>query len=377
VCGVREPVGHYGPVCGHAAWELWRSVQMSQVLPATQRWSLRIRLTITAVVLAATCLLQIPLERDVPGEPFLLFLLAVIGTTLGFGARVGFVSVGASTVLSLLFFEPIGSLRLHHTSDFIKIELYAILAGGCVIAFTSLANALIAARANSEALNRLEENKSILLREMAHGVANNFASLSGLISMKSASISDSKAKSILDEAIEQIEVMACVHRLLRTGNQEVSLDSEAFFHELCGDLKASMARGRPISIECNVNSRPLFMDQAVPLGLIVNELVTNAIKHAFPDSRAGRIRVGLEARKDQLHLSVQDDGTGFDDHCKVGEGQDLVRGLSRQLGGDLRVESTNSGSTFLLTIPLCSHSGLFVRHLPHNLLQHRYARPHV
>src|SRR5215471_19408440 len=147
------------------------------------------------------------------------------------------------------------------------------------------------------------------------------------MSMKSATLSDTRAKSVVDEATEQVEMIARVHRLLRTGSQEVSLDSEAFIRELRDHLQGSVARGRPISIECNVDSRPLCMDQAISLGLIINELVTNAIKHAFPD-RTGRIQVGFKAFKERLHVSVQDDGVGFDNSRKAGQGQALVRGLS-------------------------------------------------
>src|SRR5262249_40324582 len=134
---------------------------MSQILVASQSWSLGVRLAIVGCVFGAAYLFQIPLEREVPGEPFLLFLLAVIGTTLAFGARLGFLGVGVSTLLSILFFEPIGSFALHHAVDLIKVELYAILAAGCVIASASLASSLIAAGHRNEALNREGENKSI------------------------------------------------------------------------------------------------------------------------------------------------------------------------------------------------------------------------
>jgi two-component sensor histidine kinase len=294
--------------------------------------------------LGAAYLLQIPLERDWPGEPFLLFLLVVIGTTLCFGTRLGLVSVALSTFLSLYFFEPVGSPTLRYVSDLDKIVLYAALALGCVIGFAHLGNTLIAKVGADKA-------KSILLRELVHGVANNFAAIAALIQMKANSVSDTHAKSVLHDAIEQVKVMARVHRRLRAGGQDVSLDSKAFIHELCHDLKAAVARGRPISIECEADSRPLCIDDAVSLGLVINELVTNATKHAFPNQRTGHIRVSFEVHNDQFCLTVEDDGVGFDDRRDVGMGEDLVRGLSRQLEGDLRVKSSKVGSTFFLSFP--------------------------
>jgi two-component sensor histidine kinase len=268
----------------------------------------------------------------------------VIGVTLCFGARLGLISVALSTFLSCYFFEPVGSDVLHYASDLEKIALYAILALGCVAGFASLGNSLIA---KIDAY----DNKSVLLRELTHGVANNFAAIAALIHTARESISgeDSKARSVLDDAIEQVKVMARVHRRLRASGHDVSLDSRVFIHELCDDLKASIARGRPTSIECMADSRPLCMDDAVSLGLIINELVTNAIKHAFSDRRAGHIRVGFEVDDEKWCLSVEDDGDGFNDRRKAGMGLDLVRGLSRQLGGELQVKSSKAGSTFRLS----------------------------
>jgi two-component sensor histidine kinase len=95
------------------------------------------------------------------------------------------------------------------------------------------------------------------------------------------------------------------------------------------------------------------MDQAMSLGLIVNELVTNAMKHAFPHGRAGRIRVAFEATKAELSLCVEDDGVGFSPGMRkdAGMGRDLVSGLAGQLGGRLEVASTNRGSSFHLSVP--------------------------
>ena len=286
---------------------------MDRKIGRTRRWPLWSRVLVTVAMLAAACAMQFLLAKDVPGEPFLFFLLVVVGATLAFGAGVGFVAVGLSTLLSLPFFEPLGTITLTHASDLIKIELYAVLAGGCVVAVATFANALVAAGDRNTNLERLDVNKSLLLRELAHGVANNFATVAALIMTKSNSVHDAKAKMALEEAIEQVRVMARVHRRLRANSQDVSLDSRAFIDELCGDLNA-VAHARSISIECKADSRPLCMDDAVTLGLIVNELVTNAIKHAFPDSRSGHIRVGFEALDhDQVRLIVRDDGVGLHD----------------------------------------------------------------
>jgi two-component sensor histidine kinase len=116
-----------------------------------------------------------------------------------------------------------------------------------------------------------------------------------------------------------------------------------------------MAHGRPIVIECEADSLPLCMHQAVLLGLILNELVTNAVKHAFPGGRAGRIRVRLEALDSRLRLSVEDDGVGIDGSswtgAGAGQGQALVLGLAHELEGNLELRSTASGSSFHLTFP--------------------------
>ena len=117
-----------------------------------------------------------------------------------------------------------------------------------------------------------------------------------------------------------------------------------------------MARGRLASIDCKADSLAIGMQQATSLGLIVNELVTNSIKHAFPNGRSGRIRVAFEVLKVELRLCVEDDGVGFRPRMRkdTGMGQDLVSGLADQLAGHLEVTSTSSGSSFRLSVPFAS-----------------------
>src|SRR5262245_7233750 len=100
---------------------------MNRRFQATLRWPLWLRIAVTAAATIIVYLVQVPLEHEVPGEPFLLFSLVVISATLTFGPLAGFIAVGLSTFLSMQFFEPYGSLSLVHAGDLIKIELYAIV----------------------------------------------------------------------------------------------------------------------------------------------------------------------------------------------------------------------------------------------------------
>jgi two-component system, sensor histidine kinase PdtaS len=328
---------------------------MDRMIRTAQRWPMWARVMLTVVAVIVAYLVQVPLEREIPGEPFLLFSLVVICAALAFGSIAGFVAVGLSTLLLIPFFDPFGSWRLTRVWDLINIELYAILGAGCVFAVTRLRDSLIATSETNEALERADKSRSLLLRETTHGVANNFAAVVALLSMKSRSVEDIRARRTLDEAVEQVRVMARVHRRLRAHDHHVSLDGAAYLHELCKDLE-DMVSGRPLVIECDADSRPLYMQQAVLLGLIVNELVTNAVKHAFPDGRAGRVRVSLKALTGELRLSVEDDGVGFGNGTwngtDMGQGQELVRGLAHELDGNLEIESTARGSSIRLRFPL-------------------------
>ena len=327
---------------------------MLQNLAVMRGWPLWTRLAVAGIALTLACLFQIPLETEMPDEPFLLFFLIVIASTVAFGEGVGFFGVGLSAFLSFLFFEPFGSLALQHAADLIRIEVYALITSGSVLGFSRLGRALIVAHEAAQHFEESDGYKSLLLRELVHRVANNFATVAALIRAKANLVGDAEAKSVLNEAIEQVSVMARVHRRLHVGDKDVALDSESFVRELCADLKASMARGRPVSIECVAIRRPLLLAHAIPLGLIVTELVTNTLKHAFPDCRRGTVRVRLEGSNGGLRLTVEDNGTGFESHGRAngrGQGQTLLRALSQQLGGCLEFKSTDRGSTFRLDFP--------------------------
>jgi two-component sensor histidine kinase len=316
-------------------------------------WPLWLRAGVSAVGLGAAFAFQIPLEREVPGEPFLLFFILVSASTLAFGEPIGFLACGLSTVLSFYFFDPGDSLAIHHAADLIKIELYAVVSGLSVAGVARLTRAIAAERRAFRSMEDREKKASVLLQDMAHRVANNFAVVAALLESRASIIAEPKAKLVLTDAVEQVVTMARVHRHLLNDSGAIALDAENFLHELTADLQCSMAKGRPVLIESVAVGCVLSIEQSVPLGLIVNELVTNALKHAFPGNRSGMIRVVLEKEAPgRLALTVEDDGVGLrDQHQKNGTGQGLVALLAKQLGGSLESRSSDYGALFRVAFP--------------------------
>ena len=309
---------------------------------------LPVRLLVTGAAVGLVCAFQLPLEPDVPGDPFLLFFMVVMATAFAFGERVGFLAVGLTSLLAFFFFEPFGTLAIRHAGDLVRIELYAVLAAISARIVGAIGRALADA-----AGGQTDTKGSIFLRELSHRVANNFAVIAALISRKAGSITDAQARSVLDEAIEQVTIMARLHRHLQVDGEAVSVDSKQFIGELCQDLQTFMARDRPITIEHTGISCMLAVAQAVPLGLIINELVTNALKHAFPGNRRGTVHVRLDQPTSKnLLLVVEDDGVGMRGHSlPTGMGRGVVDALAAQLSGKLECRSDDGGTTLSLSVP--------------------------
>ena len=325
------------------------------LLTAIRHWPLWLRLGIVIAAVFCTYLFQVPLKADVPGDPFMLFLLVVLALTLAFGRNLGLCAAAMTAVLSTHFFEPGGTVNIHHAADLIRVELYLVLASISAVATARLVDIFMAACAASARLAARESTKSVLLRELSHRVANNFATVASLMRRQAASVADPDAKSALAQAVNQVTVMARIHRRLHTGGEDVSVDAGRFIGDLCEDLKDALASGSPIAISPRVANYPLPLAQAVPLGLIVNELVTNAIKYAFADGRAGTIWVSLEGRSRELLLEVRDDGIGIGQtRAGSGIGHMLIEALSQQLGGRLAIASSRGGATISVAFPAAS-----------------------
>jgi two-component sensor histidine kinase len=323
---------------------------MLNKLVSLHAWPLWLRLFVSGTCLGTVYALQIPAERDILGDPFLLFFIVVIASALAFGELVGFVVCGASALLAMHFFEPFGSFVLRHGTDLVKVELYGVMCAMSVLGVARLRRAIALLY---RAVSNNEIKSAILLEEMTHRMSNNFAVVAALIKSKASTIVEPDAKSILEEAVEQVITMARLHRNLHSAHGAIALDSQSFLSDLATDLKTTMGKGRPVSIASTAAKCPLAVAQAIPMGLIVNELVTNALKHAFPGDCPGNIRIILKRQSThELALIVEDDGIGLKEHSeRIGTGRGLIGLLTKQLGGHLNCKSGDTGASFSVTFP--------------------------
>lgn len=210
-------------------------------------------------------------------------------------------------------------------------------------------------RAEQRLASSLDE-KVVLLKEIHHRVKNNLQVVSSLLNLSANSISDAEAKRQFDESRARIESMALVHERLYESEDLARIDCAGYLRALADNLLASygLDPGR-VRIEVGADPVKLDVDRALQCGLIVNELVANSLKHAFPDDRPGTVRVEMTIVDGRVYLSVIDDGVGLpvdiDYRQTTSLGLQLVVGLSTQLQGQLSCRG-GAGAHFALDFPL-------------------------
>ena len=194
--------------------------------------------------------------------------------------------------------------------------------------------------------------KEILLREIHHRVKNNLQVISSLLSLQAGGMSDEKALEMLKESQNRVRSMALVHEQLHRSRELSGISFPEYVRTLTAGLFSSYGiDSQNVSLNLEVKEACLPIDAAVPCGLIVQELVSNALKHAFPGGRQGEITIGMErlAPSGQWELRVADNGIGLppgvDLETASSLGLRLVRILAEQLNGTMR-HTSKPGSEF-------------------------------
>jgi two-component sensor histidine kinase len=300
--------------------------------------------SVSAVVIAALFTYVVsPLEAT----PTLPFTAAVILVAWRSGRGPAILAVVLSALaVDYFFLPPIGSI-LTTVPATVCIVHFAFV-GGLICYLqernTRIAASLRAAVATTETALR---EKEVLLRELQHRVKNNLQIITSLLSLQSSKLPDQASRTLFKDCQQRVRVIALVHEQLYRAPDLARIDVEAYFRELVQTLlRCYWVGSGSITPQIAVDAGALRIDQLIPCALIVNELVCNALKHAFPNGRSGHVKLEIHKGDGQVVLRVGDNGVGFAlfaGPCTSGLGTQIIGALVAQLAGQL--EWTNQGGT--------------------------------
>lgn len=213
--------------------------------------------------------------------------------------------------------------------------------------------------------------KEILIKEVHHRVKNNLQVIASLLRIQSTGVSDPSAAAILRDSQQRVEAMALIHEQLYESVDLKQVDFEQNARVLIANLFLSYGVDSE-RIRSSVNVRGaagetlrIDIHRAIPIGLILNELISNALRHAFPAGATGQVQVSALVRDNRLILEVADDGAGLPDHLNVANtkslGLQIVHILARQLNGKVSVE-TGHGTRFRISLPESEQSASTWKH---------------
>lgn len=196
------------------------------------------------------------------------------------------------------------------------------------------------------------QEKAALLHEVDHRIKNSLQVISSLMLLKSRRLDDEAARRALHNMAERIGALSTVHRLLNSTGDPARFDVKAFVADLSADLLGAVRPGQ-IEVDLQVEPATISASKATPLSLILSELLTNAIRHAFPDGRNGRIQIGAARVDGELRIVIADDGVGLGGEPASGAfGRTLTDMLVRQLRGRIAIEDAAPGTRAVVHIPL-------------------------
>jgi len=207
-------------------------------------------------------------------------------------------------------------------------------------------------RARTLDLQDALEEKTLLLHEVDHRVKNNLTMIGALLRLQSRTLGDPKLQQALENMLERIDALAVVHRRLYQSDDITQFDIGAFAANLAGDVMGSTGRENITLVE-DIDPVLIPASKASATGLILNELITNAVKHAFADGRAGTLQLSVKQRDGAVTIALEDDGPGFDPSATrdASIGQSLVIRLSRQIKATTEWHSDANGTRASINFP--------------------------
>jgi two-component sensor histidine kinase len=279
-------------------------------------------------------------------DPLLPIFLPIVISALFLRHGTGlYVAVAGSFTAILLFIEPWG-LAIDSEQETVAVFI--------LLAFALLLSPLL------EAMGRLVDDfentvqrQELLLRELRHRNKNNLQILIAMIMMQANQTRESTARAAVLAVGERISMLGQLQQRLDQPDENGAVNAAAFLGEVGTTLALTLGALRSVTIQVEAEKLSLPATVALPLGLIVNELVTNSVKYAFPKDRPGRVKICLRrVDGDTVELRVSDDGVGRSPTSSKGTGLTLISALVQQLGGTLHEEDAEPGFRMIIHLPL-------------------------
>tara|TARA_R110001592_G_scaffold177697_2_gene418078 strand:+ start:566 stop:1567 length:1002 start_codon:yes stop_codon:yes gene_type:complete len=199
-------------------------------------------------------------------------------------------------------------------------------------------------------LKKTIEDKEILLRELHHRVKNNLALILGILNLQNGQNENNCCNVLIEDFKNRVDALATLHNTLYQVENLKAVDLKVFIEDLCANLSRSFENNKQsVSLNLALDNYVADISHAIPLGLIINEVVTNSYKHAFNEEENGTIEIELLKEGNNTHLTIHDNGSGFEFEAKKSNslGLSLINDLSEQIDANYSFEQ-NQGTKFIL-----------------------------
>jgi two-component sensor histidine kinase len=323
-----------------------------RLAPAVPRWA-------TQVAVALLCAAAVELSRWLvnsiaPGSAiFALAFPAIMVATLFAGWASGVLTAAISIIYAFYAFYLPGPASKGGVNPYLALFAVIVAAGLTIVLAEIFRRAVRRASAERD---REIATRDLMLSEFEHRVKNNFAIVGGMLDIQRRRAGDTAAGEALGAAMRRVDSIARAHRHLYRHGKASEVDIREYLIDLCEALSEALLLRGGVTLTCDADPAPIPRDDAVSIGLVVNELVTNAAKHAFAGRDHGLIAVAWKRHGDRWRLTVSDDGVGMPPEPRAakgdgGLGQRLIEGFARQAKGTLTTASGAHGTTVTMDVP--------------------------
>jgi len=297
-----------------------------------------IRFGFTFLIMGLCALIEVGVFHLAGFSGFFLLLPGIFASGLIFDRGSAFFATFLALVLAAYLSPPF--IRAYEQA--VPLILFGLTGFAVALVSEALRNAM-------ENLVKAERTKDVLLQELDHRAKNNMLSMASVLRLQARVASNSETKEALRSSANRIQVMAKVHDHLAPSSPDRAVDMGQYLEELCQRIEEMRAMSGVV-VRSTVDKTVLPEKKALPLAFIVNELVTNSLKYAFPNGRNGVIEVDLR-KNGEIVVAVRDDGIGRDPDAEAGVGTRLIDVMLDQLNASIQYEDANPGCRVTVRIP--------------------------